>query len=222
MAIVIVDVVDTTGTNKEILVGNTFWTSDKHLSHRRIIEICDRRNSSGDPFEDIKEHDEAIINNHNAVVGVKDTVYDLGDVVLGNSAEYVVECLERMNGKIHIFYGNHDKMLRKAFNKGLLNNLISSKKIVLIGSPDPTESVTKRFNINGKEVYAGHYSHRVWNKGHWGTYHLYGHSHGGLPPHGKSFDVGVDTHDLFPWSTDEIFEKMKEMSDEFVIKDQNK
>ena len=39
-----------------------------------------------------------------------------------------------------------------------------------------------------------HYAMRVWNKSHWGMWHLYGHSHGSLPedPKSMSFDVGVD------------------------------
>ena len=39
-----------------------------------------------------------------------------------------------------------------------------------------------------------HYGMRVWNKGHHGAWHLYGHSHANLPPHGRSVDVGVDSH----------------------------
>ena len=37
-----------------------------------------------------------------------------------------------------------------------------------------------------------HYGCRVWNKAHYGSWMLYGHSHGSLPPYGKSVDVGVD------------------------------
>jgi hypothetical protein len=38
---------------------------------------------------------------------------------------------------------------------------------------------------------------------------LFGHRCGSLPPYGKSFDVGVDTHDFYHYSRDEVAEKMK-------------
>ncbi len=51
-----------------------------------------------------------------------------------------------------------------------------------------------------------HYSMRVWNKSHHGSWHLYGHSHGTLPddPNSLSIDVGVDCHNYQPISYDEI------------------
>lgn len=44
----------------------------------------------------------------------------------------------------------------------------------------------------------------VWNKSHYDSWHLFGHSHGRLPALGKSLDVGVDGHDFAPWSWGEI------------------
>ena len=52
-----------------------------------------------------------------------------------------------------------------------------------------------------------HYSHRVWSYSHHGSIHLYGHSHGNLPGFGRSFDIGVDTNDMKPYSIDEIVKK---------------
>jgi calcineurin-like phosphoesterase family protein len=49
-----------------------------------------------------------------------------------------------------------------------------------------------------------HYSMRKWNKAHYGTWHLYGHSHGNLPPYGLSMDVGVDAHNFYPVEFSEI------------------
>ena len=45
---------------------------------------------------------------------------------------------------------------------------------------------------------------RVWRSSHHGAWHLYGHSHGGLPPHGKSLDVGLMNHNYRPISFDEV------------------
>ena len=47
---------------------------------------------------------------------------------------------------------------------------------------------------------------RVWNKSHYGSWNLYGHSHGSLPddPHARAIDVGVDCHNFAPVSFDEV------------------
>jgi calcineurin-like phosphoesterase family protein len=51
-----------------------------------------------------------------------------------------------------------------------------------------------------------HYALRVWNRAHYGAWHLYGHSHGTLPdiPGSLSLDVGVDCHDFTPLSYNEV------------------
>jgi len=46
----------------------------------------------------------------------------------------------------------------------------------------------------------------VWRGSGRGNWHLYGHSHGTLPDleESLSFDVGVDCHDFYPLSYDEV------------------
>ncbi len=57
-----------------------------------------------------------------------------------------------------------------------------------------------------------HYALRVWNASHWGSYHLYGHSHGSLPddPTARSFDIGVDCHEYYPLSYNEVKQIMQQ------------
>jgi calcineurin-like phosphoesterase family protein len=56
-----------------------------------------------------------------------------------------------------------------------------------------------------------HYALREWNASHWGSYHLYGHSHGTLPDidTSLSFDIGVDCHNFYPLSYEEVKAIMK-------------
>ncbi len=53
---------------------------------------------------------------------------------------------------------------------------------------------------------------KVWRSSFRGTWHLYGHSHGHLPDdiHSLSFDVGVDCHDFYPLSYEEVKNRMKQ------------
>jgi calcineurin-like phosphoesterase family protein len=54
------------------------------------------------------------------------------------------------------------------------------------------------------------YAMKVWNASHYGTWHLYVHTNGELPDHetSLSFDVGVDCHNFYPISYDEVKEIM--------------
>jgi calcineurin-like phosphoesterase family protein len=68
-------------------------------------------------------------------------------------------------------------------------------------------------SINGQYIWCSHYAHRVWNLSHHGSWHIYGHSHGSLPPIGLSWDVGVDNNNYFPVSFDQLSEIMKKQND---------
>ena len=56
-----------------------------------------------------------------------------------------------------------------------------------------------------------HYAMRVWDRSHHGSWHLYGHSHGSLPPLvGKfSFDAGVDCWNFTPVALDTVKSEME-------------
>ena len=55
-----------------------------------------------------------------------------------------------------------------------------------------------------------HYSMRVWDRSHYGSWHLYGHSHGNLPPLKNSLDVSVDCWGYRPVSIDMIYQDICE------------
>ena len=54
---------------------------------------------------------EAIIERWNKIVEPRDTVILLGDVMLGDN-EKGLECAKQLNGRIHLYQGNHDTMNR--------------------------------------------------------------------------------------------------------------
>ncbi len=80
-----------------------FFTSDTHFGHERIIELAKR------PFKSVEEMDDAMISRWNSVVGKADTVYHLGDYSLYHRKDTLKKLRERLNGKIILIAGNHDR-----------------------------------------------------------------------------------------------------------------
>jgi calcineurin-like phosphoesterase family protein len=162
----------------------TLFTSDTHWSHKNILAYQPNRSI----FKDIADHDEQLIDRWNSKVGVEDTVWHLGDFAL-SGINRINEIAWKLNGKINLILGNHDdaKLLEKT------NRFDSIQDVKMI-------------TINGQKIFLSHYAHRVWDKSHRGVLHLYGHSHGSLPddPNSLSFDVGVDCHNFYPLSFEEV------------------
>lgn len=149
---------------------STFFTSDSHFAHKRIIEYSKR------PFSCLAEHDEILVDNWNRDVKPGDTVYFLGDFAYGNK-DYARSIRNRLNGNIHFIKGNHDATAHQ-----IRQSFIWFKDV---------HEITVNFD---QKVWLSHYAHRTWPKSHHGVWHLYGHSHGSLKelPDSLSMDVGVD------------------------------
>ncbi|KKL95432.1 hypothetical protein LCGC14_1854620, partial [marine sediment metagenome] len=60
-----------------------------------------------------------------------------------------------------------------------------------------------------------HYAMRVWDKSHFNSWQLYGHSHGTLNGIGKQYDVGVDANNFLPVSFANLTELMEAKKDNF-------
>lgn len=158
-----------------------FFTSDTHFGHSGIIKMDER------PFKDIKEHDKVLIDNWNSIVHPDDTVYHLGDFTF-RSEEPVSYYVRQLNGTINLILGNHDYHQRVTKGAAFCTELFNSvEDIDYIAAP------------NRKKVMLCHYALRVWRGSNRGMYHLHGHSHGNLPRHGKSMDVGINTNNYYPY-----------------------
>lgn len=197
-----------------------YWfTGDWHLGHANIIGICKR------PFKSLEEMEDAIVTNHNAVVTNEDVVFNLGDIGFRCSCFHIVEQLRRFNGKLVIILGNHDKALREALERGMLDKEIQSGKIEIVGGKaavfDKSISLSKMLDFDGNKIFISHYGHRTWPSAFRGTLHLYAHSHNNLPPYYRSFDVGIDTNKYFPYSLEDIYDKMSKIPATFSEKDED-
>lgn len=164
-----------------------FYTSDHHWGHTNIIKYQNR------PFKDIDHMNETLIANWNSVVGVHDTVYHLGDFAL-MPPDKIVALRTRLNGNIHIIWGNHDRQTKIAHRSW---NIFETAQELL------------QIKEDEHHIILCHYGMRVWNKSHKGSLHFYGHSHGSLSGSDQSLDVGVDSWNYFPTTLSQILTRLK-------------
>lgn len=82
-------------------MSELFLTSDTHFGHKNILGFEPGRAH----FASIEEHDQALVDNWNRVVGKNDEVWDLGDVVWKKRD---LPILGRLHGRKHLVMGNHD------------------------------------------------------------------------------------------------------------------
>jgi calcineurin-like phosphoesterase family protein len=174
---------------------SAFVTADTHFNHGNIIKYCHR------PFDSQEQMNEALIHNWNSCVKNSDTIYHLGDFGMGTNAN-LLRIATRLNGQKFLIPGSHDRIKNLV---GCFDNIY------------PPIYILRHRNT---DIVLCHYALRVWYKSHYGSYHLYGHSHGTLDSHGpwgKSMDVGVDNCNFKPISLDQVAEIMKTRPDNFNL-----
>lgn len=175
-----------------------FFTADTHFGHANVINYSHR------PFRDVVDMTTQLVANWNATVGPHDVVYHLGDFALCKPAQ-ALDIAAKLNGRKYIVWGNHDKAVRKG--SALLNAFAAHFTVLeaqtMIRVPDVDAG---QLAGNVQCIVLSHYAMRVWDRSHFGTWHLFGHSHGSMPddPTSRSLDVGVDVWDYRPVSYEQI------------------
>jgi calcineurin-like phosphoesterase family protein len=167
-------------------MNEIYFSSDTHLNHTNIIKYCSR------PFDSADDMNHTIISQWNETVPSNGRVYHLGDLAFCRDDSQFRDIVTKLNGQISLIIGNHDNFKQVMRNKDLFVEVTNMKEI----------------KHEGQKITLCHYAMRTWNCSHHGAWHLYGHSHGLLPPYGKSFDVGVDSHGFRPISFTEVKEVM--------------
>ena len=84
--------------------------SDTHFNHANIIKYCNR------PFGNVEEMNDTIISNWNNIVKKDDIVYHLGDFFLGSKFD-LKKIVQKLNGKIYLIRGNHDRLTVKSYEE---------------------------------------------------------------------------------------------------------
>lgn len=162
----------------------TFFTSDTHFGHAGLITHGYRPG-----FASPQAMDETLIANWNSVVSPRDVVWHLGDFTLAG-AEPALAYRARLNGTIHLIWGNHDR--NSVRNLGCW----------------ASSEYAREINLDGHRITLCHYAMRVWNNCRHGSLMLHGHSHGSLPGNSQSLDVGVDAWAFRPATLAEIISRL--------------
>jgi len=189
-------------------IGSTFFTSDWHCFHEKVIEFDNR------PFKNISHMHEVLINNYNACVRDNSICYFLGDFAMGN-VEKAQSIVKRLNGTKVIILGNHDRnavaMQRIGFDIAVYSaSLVIGGKLVTM-THCPLRGIlredvsTMRNSVEG-DNWHGERKHQNFSVPDYGQFHLHGHCHKTSEEKilGKQWDVGVRANDYRPVSSSQI------------------
>jgi calcineurin-like phosphoesterase family protein len=190
---------------------NKIWfIADPHFGHKRIINLCER------PHKDLAEMEADIVEKWNRVVGLRDTVFALGDWIWLRDMKAeryfpYVDLFKKLNGFITFVIGNHDSyevlqaLVADCYtpeNGHTFNSNIYNMHQIAVRDEDA---------FNGwQNIVLNHYPMRSWDGAHRGSWHLYGHVH--YQPvfsskdhlYGYTMDVGVDSNNFFPYSYSQV------------------
>lgn len=183
-------------------MSNIWLTSDLHLGHNKEFLWRPRG------FNSIEEHDAAIINNINEAVMPEDTLYLLGDTIMGDQ-ERGREWLQQLNCR-HIKYieGNHETNHKMDIYDslgfeycGLATKLVYNKRCIYLSHyptattnwNDDTAPYQRVLNVCGHT-----HQKTIWDE-HTGSYH-----------------VELDANNNYPVLLDDILlhAKMRQIVDE--------
>lgn len=138
---------------------------------------------------------ETLISNWNSVVRPSDEVYHLGDFAYGQN-DQVRKLRYRLKGKITLILGNHDYQ----------------NKVQRIADAFTEVRDLKTLKTDGKVIILCHYMMSRWDRSHYNSWHLFGHTHYPEDITGKRYNVGVDINNYTPVSLDTITKIMESKS----------
>lgn len=172
---------------------NTFLVSDTHFGHKNICVFTRADGSPLRPWDDPEEMDEAMVESWNSVVGAKDVVYHLGDVVINRRC---LGILSRLNGDKRLILGNHDIFDHSDYLP-YFKRLHGSHKLgdlLLTHIPVHQDSIAR-----------------------WATCNVHGHIHADDIPDPRYFNVSVEMIGYRPISLEELRMRITEKRTKYEV-----
>lgn len=153
----------------------TYFTSDLHFHHRNICKFTNRQE-----VVQQEHHTEWLIDIWNSAVKKSDKIWHLGDFSFATKYEEIAATVKKLQGQKFFIKGNHDRseVLEQLKKDNLIQNYYHYKEI----------------QFGGTTACLFHFPIASWHKQNYGSWHLYGHSHGNFTEgKGKMLDVGIDS-----------------------------
>lgn len=174
----------------------TYFTSDTHFGHAGMLSP---RMGRPRPFGSREEHDEHIVAAWNNRIRPGDRVFHVGDFAYGCSMKHAEGIFSRLAGHRTLIRGNHEARGERLPWEGGVHDVMALS-IQDSGMP------------KGVDLWLSHYAHLTWRDLHRGRIHLFGHSHGAIPPTARACDVGVDCWQFRPVTIPEIVELLADVA----------
>ena len=133
----------------------------------------------------------------NEIVKPEDEVWFLGDGMMNDNAAGAT-CFSKLNGKIHIVTGNHDTSARIEIYKQLGFDVQDGKRL---------SYKKKSFILTHEPMITSNGKFKGWRD----TINIHGHTHqtsNFTEGHHLMYHAGVDSHDGYPVSLDQIIEEI--------------
>ena len=177
-----------------------YFTSDLHLGHDRDFIYKPRG------FGSVTEMNETIIRNFSETLKDEDTLYILGDVMMGAGIKESCQMLGSIPGRKKIVIGNHDSQTKLELIKDIPGveiigyaDVYEYRERKFFLSHYPTMTASFRMDlIPGKNIFTTPLKSQMIN--------LSGHTHdkSKWDERTMSYNVAVDAHECYPVSIEDI------------------
>lgn len=182
-------------------MSTTWISSDFHYNHKNLVKGTTNWNIKDicRPFDNLKDHNDWIVDDINSKAKPNDTLYFLGDWSFGG-IEFIEEFRNRVNVKtIHLILGNHDHHIERNTNN--------------VRKHFTTVQNYLELDYNGTKVVLFHFPLETWHGLHRGSIHIFGHQHSDRVGKGRKMDVGFDAKGQMRgiFELDDIVDRLKSL-----------
>lgn len=199
------------------MIGKTWYSSDTHVNHERIISL------SGRPFADVDEMNDGLIERWNDRVAPEDVVWHLGDAGLGDIT-VALALLKALNGHKILICGNHDRP-SPLMNKDPVKREAWAQRYreeggfrTIVSGQIPVPHVLRKPSHAPIPVTLSHFPYPTYDDPHedprFAAYQpkdrkgilLHGHVHEAWQIKGRMINVGVDVNGFAPVAEADLYD----------------